>query len=75
MVIEAALTDREGKAILYHAFILAGSLSADAPAYEEEGGQIEIRTFRASNILPSLIPNAAFVRTKKSTRQNKIISK
>ena len=64
IVIEAALSDREGRAILYHAGTLAGSLFADAPAYEEEGEQIEIRTVCASNILPSLIPNDAFVRTK-----------
>lgn len=63
-MIEAALSDREGKAILYRAGTLAGSLFADAPAYEEEEGQIEIRTVRASNILPSLIPNDAFVRIK-----------
>lgn len=64
IVIEAALSDKDGKAVLYHPGTLAGSLFADAPSFGGESVPIEIATLRASSVLPTLIPASAFVRTK-----------
>ncbi|WP_338243112.1 FkbM family methyltransferase [Aurantiacibacter hainanensis] len=64
LVVEAALSDREGRAILHHAGTLAGSLFAEAPSYGGETDPIEIVTLRASSFLSALLPSDAFVRTK-----------
>jgi FkbM family methyltransferase len=64
MVIEGALSDRDGKAILHHPGTLAGSLFAEAPNFGGVAAPIEITTLRASSLLPLLIPATAFVRTK-----------
>ena len=64
VVIEAALSDRDGVSTLVHAGTLAGSLIQDAPSYIEEGEKINVRTVRASMFLPNLVPEGAFVRTK-----------
>lgn len=63
-VFEAALSDRDGRALLHHPGTLAGSLFAEAPSYGGTSDPIEIATLRASSFLPTVIPADAFVRTK-----------
>ncbi len=63
-VIAAALSDRDGSAILYHAGSLAGSIFQDAPEYGPHDGQIEIRLIDAASFFASHIKPQDFVRIK-----------
>lgn len=64
LVLEAALSDFEGSAILYHAGTLAGSLAADAPEYLEQGSKVEVRVLDAATLLPSITTPTDFIRAK-----------
>jgi FkbM family methyltransferase len=64
VVIEAALSDYEGEATIHHAGTLAGSLSADAPSYQDEGETCSVQVVRAAAFLRSIISEGDFVRAK-----------
>ena len=64
VVVEAALSDFDGRAPLYHAGTLAGSLFEDAPQYLEDGTIQSIQVLNATTTLRSIIGDSDFVRTK-----------
>lgn len=64
IVVEAALSDFDGVSTIHHAGTLAGSLSADAPSYLEEGGTCSVQVVSAASFLRGIIADGDFVRAK-----------